>query len=263
MRPGGYDLDAAQRVAAGLRSFSGLDDDFVSAAALVEALGGDVDPRAPSGCRGQMQTSPFRAHYQADAAPQEQTEDIAHETGHFGMILEGRDRNEPEADAVGAMTLLPDRVMRKALQEHGWHFMSLVRAMRAKDVGPRLWAPRFTAVHECIIITRTGRGVRRVYAGPGLEHIIGRAGRWELEIIELARAADARAVMGQSYHRDLFGVTAWVLGPSDQPWSAIVLPPEAIERLEGRASPLLVPANDAPANGCDPAMAWWHAARVG
>ena len=253
----GYDLEEVEDAAADLRGLAGLGGEFMDAARLVRALGGELDPRAPSGCRGGIQTSPLRVQHDPDALPVEQTKDIAHELGHIAAVVAGRERCEVEATAIGAALLLPRPVIDRVVRWCGYSIGRIGRVL--PGVPASMWIPRLCIVRGCVIITRTARG-RKVFAGPGLEHIAPRARPWELELVRLAERADERAALGQSHHRDLFGVTAWVLGRKD-PWSAIVLSPETLDVLVGR-SPLLE-APEAPANGTDPAMQWWLAARVG
>ncbi len=257
MAPSGYDLDRVEDAAADLRRLAGLGDDFLAAPRLVRALGGEIDPRAPSGCRGNLQTSPLRVQYDPGLAEVEQTRGIAHELGHLAAVFADLERSEPEATALGAAVLLPRAVIDRLVRWCGYDVGRIAFTLRG--VPASMWIPRLCAIRGCVVITRSGRG-RKVFAGPGLEHIAPRARPWELELVRLAEHADERAALGQSHHRDLFGVTAWVLGRTD-PWSAIMLSPETLDVLVGRSPLLEVP--EAQANGTDPAMAWWHAARVG
>ena len=112
----GYDLEEVEDAAGELRGLAGLGGEFMDAPRLVRALGGELDPRAPSGCRGGIQASPLRVQHDPDALAVEQTKDIAHELGHIAAVIAGRERCEVEATAIGAALLLPrpviDRVVR-------------------------------------------------------------------------------------------------------------------------------------------------------
>lgn len=236
-----------------LRSLARLDDEYVPAHRIVRALGGELDARAQGGCRGHIQTAPLRMRCASGLSELEQTRTVTHELGHLAATVAGRERSEPEADRLGGAVLLPRGTINRIAQWCGCNIIRIVRTL--PNVPASVWMPRFCMERGCVMIHRNASG-RRVYAGPGLEHLVTRARPWELDLVRIAEAAWLRNADGRDCHRDLFGVTAWVLG-RERPWSVIVMPPDAIDLLAGRG------ALDAPANGCDPAMAWWHAARVG
>jgi len=246
------DIEAA---AADLRHQAGLHSaEYVAAEEIVRALGGAIDPTAPDGCDGHMQLDPLRLRCRRDLPEPARSKALAHELGHLAAALAGWEVREDEADALGAALLVPRDLVNGLVRSVGYGVPAWMSAMPGLPVS--MWLARLAEVRGAVAILRLSGKARRVFAGPGLEQVAPRSAPWETALVRLADAAPPRAARGESHHRDLFGVTAWVLGSQRSPWSVIVLSPEAIEVM-GRG-----PDNDAPANGCD-AMAWWHAQRVG
>lgn len=166
---------------------------------LAKALGLELSPTAPSGCRGALEPNTWRIRYHGRGTPEAVSERLAHELGHLAAVRAGHRGRHPEAsvDRVAMALWLPRSAVLGALARVGFDPELLLIEL------PGVSAPwvlvRAAWVAGRSVIVRAG-AERWAYAPEALHGTVVE-GPWEREM--------AQAVLRTGRpQRDLFGASA-------------------------------------------------------
>lgn len=180
--------------------------------ALAHALGLQLTPRAPRGCRGLLDYAANTIRYDGRGDPTAVGERLAHELGHFALREACAARPHPEAsvDRIAAALWMSRAAVRGALRRVGWDPELLLIELPGPPA-PWVWM-RAAWISERALVVWLG-SERWAYAPDG------RAlpeGSLERELVCIVRRTGLR-------HRTLLGDEAFPVGPREHRGVVILL----------------------------------------
>lgn len=180
--------------------------------ALAHALGLQLSPRAPRGCRGLLDHAANTIRYDGRGDPTAGGERLAHELGHHALreARVGRPHPEASVDRVAAALWMTRAAVRGALRRVGWDPELLLIELPGPPP-PWVWMRAAWISERALVVWLAG--VRWAYA-PG-----GRPlpeGALERELVGIVRRTGHR-------HRTLLGDEAYPVGPREHRGVVILL----------------------------------------